>query len=184
MILVILCLFSLSPTSSRNLKLTIVKKRIMAGELPLQVYSKSFLSAGIFFLGVIQIFPRIWNTKGVHSVTALLFVVLIMPITPRYSLWNLRYYLWMEIFELRVTDFFPSIISNVTNNKSKVFWQWKTTIAVRFNLLPLLSIRASFCLCLLFKPSFNLQSSYFNVSLNLVAVITVWILINFVTPLL
>ena len=110
MILVILCLFSLSPTSSRNLKLTIVKKRIMAGELPLQVYSKSFLSAGIFFLGVIQIFPRIWKTKGAHSVTALLFVVLIMPITPRYSLWNLRYYLWMEIFELRVTQIFSQVL--------------------------------------------------------------------------
>ena len=110
MILVILCLFSLSPTSSGNLKLNIVKKRIMAGELPLQVYSKSFLSAGIFFLGVIQIFPRIWKTKGAHSVTALLFVVLIMPITPRYSLWNLRYYLWMEIFELRVTQIFSQVL--------------------------------------------------------------------------
>ena len=79
----------------------------MAGELPLQVYSKSFLSAGIFFLGVIQIFPRIWKTKGAHSVTALLFVVLIMPITPRYSLWNLRYYLWMEILSFVSHRFFP-----------------------------------------------------------------------------
>ena len=82
----------------------------MAGELPLQVYSKSFLSAGIFFLGVIQTFPRIWKTKGAHSVTALLFVVLIMPITPRYSLWNLRYYWWMEIFELRVTQIFSQVL--------------------------------------------------------------------------
>ena len=106
----IVCLFSLSPTSSRNLKLTIVKKRIMAGELPLQARSKSFHRAGIFFLGVIQIFTRIWKTKGAHSVTAVLFVVLIMPITPRYSLWNLRYYLWMEIFELRVKQIFSQAL--------------------------------------------------------------------------
>ena len=47
-----------------------------------------------------------------------------------------------------------------------------------------LSMRVSFCISMLSIPCFRVLSGYFYVSLNLVAVPTAWILINFVTQLL
>ena len=61
----------------------------------------------------------------------------------------------------------------------------KTTIAVRFNfLLQVCPYVPPFLFAMLFIPSFNVWSGYFNVSLNLVADSTVWIMIIFVTQLL
>ena len=64
----------------------------------------------------------------------------------------------------------PSIISIVTNN-------------IRFNLLQLYPSMLLFVFALSFIPSPNFLSGYFNVSLNLMAVLNVWILIHFVTQL-
>ena len=47
-----------------------------------------------------------------------------------------------------------------------------------------LSMRVSFCISMLSIPCFRVLSGHFSVSLNLVAVPTAWILINFVTQLL
>ena len=47
-----------------------------------------------------------------------------------------------------------------------------------------LSMRVSFCISMLSIPCFRVLSGYFYASLNLVAVPTAWILINFVTQLL
>ena len=47
-----------------------------------------------------------------------------------------------------------------------------------------LSMRVFFCISMLSIPCFCVLSGYFYVSLNLVAVPTAWILINFVTQLL
>ena len=82
-----------------------------------------------------------------------------------------------------------SIISNITNNKNEL---WKTVRWTSFqkpHCNPFqspssLSMRVSFCLSMLSIPCFRVLSGHFYVSLNLVAVPTAWILINFVTQLL
>ena len=59
----------------------------------------------------------------------------------------------------------------------------KPEILVRFDLLPVCPAVPTFVFAVLLIPSFNILSDYFYVSLNLVAVPTVRILIEFVTQL-
>ena len=59
----------------------------------------------------------------------------------------------------------------------------KPEILVRFDLLPVCPSVPTFVFAVLLIPSFNILSDYFYVSLNLVAVPTVIILIEFVTQL-
>ena len=59
----------------------------------------------------------------------------------------------------------------------------KPEILVRFDLLPVCPSVPTFVFAVLLIPSFNILSDYFYVSLNLVAVPTVRILIEFVTQL-
>lgn len=58
------------------------------------------------------------------------------------------------------------------------------TIAIRFNLLQVWPSVLPFTFAVLFIPSFDVSSDNFHVLVNLVAVPTDWILINFVTQLL
>ena len=53
-----------------------------------------------------------------------------------------------------------------------------------FNLLQVCPSVVSFLLAVLFLPSLNVLSPYFNMSLNLASALTVWILINFMKQLL
>ena len=55
---------------------------------------------------------------------------------------------------------------------------------IRFSLLQVCPSAPSFVLSVLFIPLFHVLSGYFYVSLSLVALPTIWILINFVTQLL
>ena len=48
----------------------------------------------------------------------------------------------------------------------------KTTIAIHFNLLQISPILCLLCFAVLFKPSFNVLSGSFRVSLNLVAAVS------------
>ena len=59
-----------------------------------------------------------------------------------------------------------------------------TTFSICLNLLQLSLSELSFVFALLFKPPSNFLRGYFNVSLSLVAVSSVWILIHFVAQLL
>ena len=59
-----------------------------------------------------------------------------------------------------------------------------TPIAIRFNLLQVSSSVPPFVFAVSFLPSSNLLSSYFYVSLNLVAVPSLRILMNFVAQLM
>ena len=76
------------------------------------------------------------------------------------------------------------------NNKNEL---WKTvsftscqkpTTAICFNLLQVCPSVPQFVFTVLLKPSCNVFSDYFYVSLDLVAVPTFWILIKFMTQLL
>ena len=68
----------------------------------------------------------------------------------------------------------PSIISNVKNNKNELSKTVRLTnfskppIAIRFNPLQVCSSAPTLVFAVLFLPSFNVLSSYFHVSLNLV----------------
>ena len=61
-------------------------------------------------------------------------------------------------------------MSNVTNNKNELY---KTTIAIRFNLLEVCLPLPPFLIAFIFIPSLNVLNGYFYVSLNLVAFLTV-----------
>ena len=81
----------------------------------------------------------------------------------------------------------PCIISNVTNNKNEMSSQ---KVVKNYNCNPfyLLQVRLtvpSFVFTASIKRCFNVLSGYFRLFwLNLMAVSTVWVLINFVTQLL
>ena len=102
---------------------------------------------------------------------------------------NSRNYLWMTKSQPRVKPTcLPSIISNAEKNEL-----WNTDRLTSFtsqNCNPFqfsssLTICASFVFALLFIHSFHVLISYFLFSLSLVAVSTVWILLNtFMTYLL
>ena len=85
--------------------------------------------------------------------------------------------------------YFASPISKVSNNKNEVKKTVKQLVKtsqffLRVNLLQVCpSLPTLFC-ALLFIPSLNVLSDYFDVSRNLFAVPTVTISINFVTQLL
>ena len=122
--------------------------------------------------------------------TAATLILLLLPITLPYALWNLTLTKKFLVND-KITAFLPtSIISNVTNNTNE---HWKTvrltsfqnpTTEIRFNLLHVCPFVPTFVFAVLLLPSFNVLSGYFFVSLNSVAVPTVRILIEFVTQLL
>ena len=100
----------------------------------------------------------------------------------------LLFYLVNQII-LQSTSYFPELTSSLyltagtglllknRRNLHKLWWSsWQRTLQItNFNLL--------FC-SVLFVSSVNVLKGYFNVSLNLVAVATVWILKHFLTQLL
>ena len=63
-------------------------------------------------------------------------------------------------------------------------WMESLSPWVLFNLFQLCPSVSPFVFVVLFTPSFHVLSSYFYVSLSLVAVPTIWTLINFVTQFL
>ena len=75
------------------------------------------------------------------------------------------------------------IIRSIIRNNITELWKTVSWIAIRFNLLQFRPSAPSFVFAGLFMPSFNVLSGCFQVSLNLRAVSTVWISINFVTQL-
>ena len=81
----------------------------------------------------------------------------------------------------------PSIISIVTNNNNEL-WKTvglkKTTLAIRFNLLQVSPSMPPFVFSVSFIPSSNFLELLFNVSLNLMAVRSLRILMNFVAQLM
>ena len=128
-------------------------------------------------------------TKG-GCVTAYYFILFMTPITHPCSPRNLRNYLWMTKPQFRVkqivTQALYQTLKKTKKNLKKLSGKkvFKTTIAIRFNLLQVCSSAPTFVFAVLLIPSFNALSSYLYISLNLVTDFTVWILINFVTQLL
>ena len=74
-------------------------------------------------------------------------------------------------------------MSNMVSKTVRLRSLQKPEISVRFDLLPVCPAVPTFVFAVLLIPSFNILSDYFYVSLNLVAVPTVRILIEFVTQL-
>ena len=106
----------------------------------------------------------------------------ISPLTSPYVVSNLTL-AKKQLVNDKITTSCPicliSTISNVTKCSNNKYELWKTMRAQ--NVCPSMP---SFVSAVLFIPSFNVLSCYFYDSLNLVAVPTAWILINFVTQLL
>ena len=103
---------------------------------------------------------------------------------------NLRNYLWMTKSQPRVK---PTCLPSITSNAEKKKDLWNTDRLTSFtsqNCNPFqssssLPVRVSFVFAVLLKPSFHVLISNFLFSLSLVAVSTVWILLNtFMTQLL
>ena len=119
------------------------------------------------------------GVKRAVRVTATLFILFLMPDTLLvYSLWNLRNNLSVWMAKLQLCR--PSILSNVTKNKIEL---WKTAIAILFNLLQVCPSVTPFLFVAWFIPYSNFFNVFLKVSLNLAAVPSVWILINFMTQL-
>ena len=103
-----------------------------------------------------------------------------------YSLRKLRNILRMKILQLCVKQMYlPNIIWNITNNKNELWKPARLTSLQKTRLQSVsiflsLSILSSFCICCVILSTFCADVF---VSLNLVAVSTVWILKNFVTQL-
>ena len=118
------------------------------------------------------------------------FFVLRPPLISFLMVWN---YFWMGKSLLWVKQIcFPDTISNITNVQNWPLENWKANkfskisifIAICFN-LPQVCIYILPCLFIIsLITSFNILNDYFDVSLNLVAVSTVQILMNFGTQLL
>jgi len=119
------------------------------------------------------------RVKGALSQLSSSFLF-IMPITHPYSMWNLRYYLWMTILKLQGKQIWlPSIISHVTNTK-KEFGKRVRPTSFQKSTSQSDSIFHKFrpsvpplVFAVLFVPSFNVFSIYFKVLLSLVALLTV-----------
>ena len=104
---------------------------------------------------------------------------------PRSIIANYASLLAMELEKLLVNEkseprvkqiCLPNSVSNITNNKNELCQAnkfSKTTIAIRFNLLQDCPSVATIPFAVFFIPSFHVCRSYFHVSLNFVAVLTV-----------
>ena len=116
------------------------------------------------------------------TTTCIAAVVFFLPITGPYAVSNLTL-AKKHLVNDKITTSCPicliSTISNVTKCSNNKYELWKTIRAQ--NVCPSMP---SFVSAVLFIPSFNVLSCYFYDSLNLVAVPTAWILINFLIQLL
>ena len=118
---------------------------------------------------------------------------MLVKCTHPYSSWNLRNFFWMGKSLHWVKQICsPDTISNITNVQNWTLDNWLANkfskisifIATRFN-LPQVCIYILPCLFIMsLIPSFNILNGYFDVSLNLVAVPSAQILMNFRTQLL
>ena len=143
---------------------------------------------------VIQTFSNNADTRSSTyykrcCVTAIWFILLILPVT--WSLFAFECYVGKEMkkSKLRFKQMFLPSISSVTNKNNEL---WKTVRLKSFQKPQFQSVLIffmfshlylSFVFAELFIPSFNVLSGYFYVPLNLVAVPTAYILVNFVTQL-
>ena len=120
-------------------------------------------------------------TKG-GCVTSYYFILFMMLITRPFSPRNLRNYLWMTKPQFRVKQIVTQALYQTLKTTKKNLKRlsgkevFKTTIAIRFNLLQVCPTMPTFVFSALLIPSFNVLSSYFHFSLNLVTDFTVWIL--------
>ena len=91
------------------------------------------------------------------------FLLNIMPVTPPYSLWNLK-----KMCETEILALYQQLHTKhyIKRYKQQVYKFTKTTIAIRFNILQVFPSVPALCLC------------YFHVSLNLVAALTFSILLS------
>ena len=121
--------------------------------------------------------------------TAIWFILLILPVT--WSLFAFERYVGKEMkkSKLRFKQMFLPSISSVTDENNEL---WKTVRLTSFQKPKFQSVLIffmfshllpSFVFAESFIPSFNVLRGYFYVSLNLVAVPTAYILVNFMTQL-
>ena len=125
-------------------------------------------------------------------VTAIWFILLILPVT--WSLFAFERYVGKEMkkWKLRFKQMFLPSISSVMDENNEL---WKTVRLTSFQKPKFQSVLIFFMFSHLYLllyllshlyhllASFNVLSGYFYVSLNLVAVPTAYILVNFMTQL-
>ena len=150
------------------------------------------------WLEIVIVIQNFSNNADTHSstyykrccVTAIWFILLILPVT--WSLFAFECYVGKEMkkSKLRFKQMFLPSISSVKNKNNELWktvrltsFQIKNHISIRFNLLHVFPSVLSFVFAESFIPPFNVLSGYFYVSLNLVAVPTAYILVNFMTQL-